>query len=65
MDVEYTKDKVLVALRDLEDEARILIDRIAKARCDLGRVKTEADLCAYADDCDLEAGLKYISLIAR
>ena len=62
MDVEYVKDKMLVALRDLEDEARILIDRIAKARCDLGRVKTEEDARKFDETHDLEEGFERIRL---
>lgn len=62
MDVELRKDKLLVNLRDLEGEARELIDRIAKARADLGRVKTEEDARKFDETHDLEEGFKQIRL---
>ena len=62
MDIEKRKDEVIIALRELEDEARTLIFRIANARGDLYSVKTEEDLRKYAATHDLEEGFKHIEL---
>ena len=62
MDIEKRKDEVIIALRELEDEVRTLLFRIANARGDLHLVKTEDDLRKYAATHDLEEGFKHIEL---
>ena len=62
MDVEFRRDELLIALRNLEGEARELIDRIAKARADLERVKTEEDARKFDETHDLEEGFEIIRL---
>ena len=62
MDIEKRKDEVIVALRELEDEVRTLLFRIANARGDLHLVKTEDDLVKFAESHILEEGFKHIEL---
>lgn len=62
MDVEKMKETAIIALRRIEDEARILLERCAKARSDLLFVQTDVDWFEYEDKHDLGEGFNYIRL---
>ena len=62
MDIEKKKEELFILLRNIEDEATTLIYRVANARADLYRVKTEEDAREYDATHDLEEGFKHIEL---
>ena len=62
MDIEKKRNEMLAILAELDAEIQTLSDRIAKAREDLANVYTEDDAKRFAENCDLEKGLKHIQL---
>ena len=62
MDIEKEKAEIIITLRDIEDDARTLIERCGKARAELPFVKTVNDLREYADRHDFECGMRHIRL---
>lgn len=62
MDVEKKRDELLAILAELDAEIQTLSDSIAKACEDLANVYTEDDAKRFAENCDLEKGLKHIRL---
>lgn len=62
MNIDIRKHEMLVILHQIEQEAKLLLERIPTFREDLLKVKTEEEARAYDESHDLEQGLKHIEL---
>ena len=62
MYIDIRKQELLVTLHQLEQEAKLLLERIPQFREDLLKVKTEEDANAFDESHNLEQDLKHISL---
>ena len=62
MDIDVRKQKMLIDLKELEDECNMLLSRIDIYRKDLLNVKTEKEAMEFDNTHNLEEGLKIIVL---
>lgn len=62
MDLDVRKQKMLIDLKELEDECNMLLSRIDIYREDLLNVKTEKEAMEFDNTHNLEEGLKIIVL---
>lgn len=62
MDIDVRKQKMLIDLKELEDECNMLLSRIDIYREDLLNVKTEKEAMEFDNTHNLEEGLKIIVL---
>lgn len=63
MNVEQKKQELLVVLEQVEEECRILLERIPAYKEDLQKVKTIEDALLFDQTHDIESGLKYIEVL--
>lgn len=63
INIEAEKKRLIKMFAEVEDDMRILGNNIKIARNDLVNVHTVDDAKAFDNSHDLEAGLKYISLL--
>lgn len=61
MYIDIIKQELLVTLHQIEQEAKLLLERIPQFREDLLKVKTEEDANAFDESHNLEQDLKHIS----
>lgn len=65
IDIEKRKERLYTFLADLEQDMKILQDNILKIKEDLKDINSEEELRMFADEVDLECGLKHIELFWR
>lgn len=65
IDIEKRKERLYTFLADLEQDMKILQDNILKIKEDLKDINSEEELRMFADEVDLECGLKHIELFLR
>lgn len=65
IDTEKRKERLYTFLADLEQDMKILQDNILKIKEDLKDINSEEELRMFADEVDLECGLKHIELFWR
>lgn len=63
LNIEKRKKELFYLLTEVEQDISRLNKNIARAREDLQEVQTEDDARAFDKSCDLEIGLKHITLI--
>ena len=62
IDIEKRKEKLYTFLAELEQDMKILQDNILKIKEDVKDINSEEELRMFADEVDLECGLKHIEL---
>ena len=62
IDVEQKKAKLYAFLAELEQDIKILQDNILKVKEDVKDINSEEELMMFADEADIEYGLKHIEL---
>ena len=62
MNVDLRKQEMLIELKQLEEECKLLLERIETYRVDLSKVETEEDAKTFDVTHDLEDGLDIIRL---
>ena len=62
IDIEKRKEKLYTFLAELEQDMKILQDNILKIKEDVKDMNSEEELRMFADEVDLECGLKHIEL---
>ena len=65
IDIEKRKERLYTFLADLEQDMKILQDNILKIKEDLKDINSKEELKMFADEVDLECGLKHIELFWR
>ena len=65
IDIEKRKERLYTFLADLEQDMKILQDNILKIKEDVKDINSEEELRMFADEVDLECGLKHIELFWR
>lgn len=65
INTEKRKERLYTFLADLEQDMKILQDNILKIKEDLKDINSEEELRMFADEVDLECGLKHIELFWR
>ncbi len=65
IDIEKRKERLYTFLADLEQDMKILQNNILKIKEDLKDINSEEELRMFADEVDLECGLKHIELFWR
>lgn len=65
IDIEKRKEKLYTFLAELEQDMKILQDNILKIKEDIKDINSEEELRMFADEVDLECGLKHIELFWR
>lgn len=62
IDVEKKKEELYTFLVELEQDIKILQDNILKVKEDIKDINSEEELIMFADEADIEYGLKHIEL---
>jgi hypothetical protein len=62
IDVEKKKEELYTFLVELEQDIKILQDNILKVKEDVKDINSEEELIMFADEADIEYGLKHIEL---
>ncbi len=62
IDIEKRKEKLYTFLAELEQDIKILQDNILKIKEDVKDINSKEELKMFADEVDLECGLKHIEL---
>lgn len=62
IDIEKRKEKLYTFLTELEQDMKILQDNILKIKEDVKDINSEKELRMFADETDIEYGLKHIEL---
>ena len=62
IDVEKKKEELYTFLVELEQDIKILQDNILKVKEDVKDINSEEELMMFADEADIEYGLKHIEL---
>lgn len=62
IDVEKKKEELYTFLVELEQDIKILQDNILKVKEDVKDINSEEELIMFADETDIEYGLKHIEL---
>ena len=62
IDIEKRKEKLYTFLTELEQDMKILQDNILKIKEDVKDINSEKELRMFADETDIEHGLKHIEL---
>lgn len=62
IDVEKKKEELYTFLVELEQDIKILQDNILKVKEDVKDMNSEEELIMFADEADIEYGLKHIEL---
>lgn len=62
IDVEKKKEELYTFLVELEQDIKILQDNILKVKEDVKDINSEKELIMFADEADIEYGLKHIEL---
>lgn len=65
IDIEKRKEKLYTFLAELEQDIKILQDNILKIKEDVKDINSKEELKMFADEVDLECGLKHIELFWR
>lgn len=61
-DLEASKKEFMDSLIEVENEAKLLLERIEKAKTELQNVKTQEDIDKFNAENDIEEGLEHIEL---
>lgn len=62
IDVKQKKEELYAFLAELELDIKILQDNILKVKEDVKDTNSEEELIMFADEADIEYGLKHIEL---
>lgn len=62
IDVKQKKEELYAFLAELELDIKILQDNILKVKEDIKDINSEEELIMFADEADIEYGLKHIEL---
>lgn len=62
IDVKQKKEELYAFLAELELDIKILRDNILKVKEDIKDINSEEELMTFADEADIEYGLKHIEL---
>lgn len=62
IDVKQKKEELYAFLAELELDIKILQDNILKVKEDVKDINSEEELMMFADEADIEYGLKHIEL---
>lgn len=62
IDVKQKKEELYAFLAELELDIKILQDNILKVKEDVKDINSEEELIMFADEADIEYGLKHIEL---
>ena len=62
IDVKQKKEELYAFLAELELDIKILQDNILKVKEDVKDINSEEELMMFADETDIEYGLKHIEL---
>lgn len=62
IDAKQKKEELYAFLAELELDIKILQDNILKVKEDIKDINSEEELIMFADEADIEYGLKHIEL---
>lgn len=62
IDVNAAKRMILISLAELEEDCKILLERVDQYRRDLQNVQSEEDAIRFDSSHDIEAGLHRVRL---